>query len=81
MMVQSKHIRQITRYNMGVVVNTIPWALVVTIGVRYLYRQNTDFFMYLILPCICGLKLTQNFLFCALEGQRRGLKWSFSDQS
>lgn len=67
--VKSFHIRNITRFNMRTVMNSLIWPVLITIYLNYEY-QGYDWLNLLLLLTIIAVKLCQNYVLCTLEGER-----------
>lgn len=67
--VRSFFIRNITRYNMQVVINSVLWPFLLTVYLSYEYR-GYDWLILMMLVCQVMFKLSQNYILCSLEGER-----------
>lgn len=67
--VRSLYIRNITRFNMRVVVNSLLWPFLLFAYLRWEY-VGYDWLNLMVILVTVLVKLCQNYLLCSLEGER-----------
>lgn len=63
------HIRNITRFNMRVVINSLLWPVLLFVYLKVEY-VGTDWLNLMVVLVTVMIKLCQNYLLCSLEGER-----------